>query len=64
MMGAGSLQITTSVMQYGYRIIDDLIQGLKIFMVQRNYGKLSDFALAACFARLYAPRAASPEAPE
>lgn len=27
LMGAGSLQVTTSVMQYGYRIIDDLVEG-------------------------------------
>lgn len=47
MMGAESLQITTAIMQYGYRIIDDLIQGLKIFMAQRNYSKLSDFAKVA-----------------
>ena len=43
LLGAGSLQMTTSVMQYGYRIIDDLISGLKIFMVQRNYKKISEF---------------------
>jgi hypothetical protein len=27
LLGAGSLQITTAVMQYGYRIIDDLLSG-------------------------------------
>lgn len=43
LLGAGSLQMTTSVMQYGYRIIDDLISGLKIFMAQRNYKKISEF---------------------
>ena len=37
LLGAGSLQITTSVMEYGYRIIDDLLLGLKIYMAQRNY---------------------------
>ena len=37
LLGAGSLQVTTSVMEYGYRIIDDLLLGLKIYMAQRNY---------------------------
>ncbi|MBQ6560060.1 MAG: NAD-dependent dihydropyrimidine dehydrogenase subunit PreA [Erysipelotrichaceae bacterium] len=32
LLGAGSVQITTSVMQYGYRIIDDLIEGLSEYM--------------------------------
>lgn len=32
LMGAGTVQVTTAVMQYGYRIIDDLITGLKEYM--------------------------------
>ncbi len=36
LLGAGSLQITTAVMQYGYRIIDDLIAGLRGFMIETN----------------------------
>lgn len=43
LLGAGSLQLTTSVMQYGYRIIDDLIAGLKNYMAQRNYKSISQF---------------------
>ena len=42
LLGAGSLQITTAVMQYGYRIIDDLLQGLRIYMAQRGYQKVDD----------------------
>ena len=42
LMGSGSLQITTSVMEYGYRIIDDLLSGLKIYMAQRNYHSVSE----------------------
>ena len=30
-------------MEYGYRIIDDLILGLKIFMKENNFHKVSDF---------------------
>ena len=37
LLGAGSLQITTAVMQYGYRTINDLLQGLRIYMAQRGY---------------------------
>lgn len=43
LLGAGSIQITTAVMEYGYRIIDDLILGLKQYMGLRNYNSISDF---------------------
>jgi len=43
LLGASSVQITTAVMEYGYRIIDDLILGLKIYMKEKNYSNLSDF---------------------
>ena len=42
MLGASNVQVTTSVMEYGYRIIDDLILGLKIFMKENNFHKISD----------------------
>ncbi len=32
-LGCGSVQVTTAVMQYGYRIIDDLLSGLSLFLV-------------------------------
>ena len=34
MLGAGSIQITTAVMQYGYRIIEDLKAGLNYYLSQ------------------------------
>ncbi len=43
LLGARSLQITTAVMQFGYRIIDDLALGLKIFMAQRGYRHIDEF---------------------
>ncbi len=43
LLGAGSIQVTTAVMEYGYRIIDDLLSGLKIFMAQRNYKRIEEF---------------------
>lgn len=43
LLGCENLQVTTSIMQYGYRIIDDLCNGLEHFMNERGYDKLSDF---------------------
>ena len=43
LVGATTLQVTTGIMQYGYRIVDDLILGLKIYMKEHNYHKVSDF---------------------
>ena len=42
-LGCGNVQITTAVMQYGYRIIDDLLSGLSLFLDENGYEKLSDF---------------------
>lgn len=40
-LGCENIQITTAVMQYGYRIIDDLISGTKAYMKRRGIEKLS-----------------------
>lgn len=49
LLGCSNVQITTSVMEYGYRIVDDLILGLKIYMKEKGYNKVSDFiGLAKC----------------
>ena len=42
LMGAGSLQITTAVMQYGYRIIDDLKAGLNYYLAQTGTASVKD----------------------
>lgn len=47
LLGCTNVQVTTSVMEYGYRIIDDLILGLKIFMKEKDYSKVSDFVGAS-----------------
>ncbi len=36
LLGAGSVQITTAVMQYGYRIIDDLKSGLNLYLKEKG----------------------------
>ena len=43
LLGCSNVQVTTAIMEYGYRIIEDLLLGLKIFMKEKNYEKVSDF---------------------
>ena len=42
LLGAGSVQVTTAVMQYGYRIVEDLISGLSEYMKGRGIASVSD----------------------
>ncbi len=42
LMGAGSLQITTAVMQYGYRIIYELKEGLNYYLAQMGISSVKD----------------------
>jgi dihydropyrimidine dehydrogenase (NAD+) subunit PreA len=37
LLGAGSIQVTTAVMQYGYRIIDDLKEGLNLYLAEKGF---------------------------
>ena len=39
-LGCNNVQVCTAVMQYGYRIIDDLILGLQRYMAKRNITRL------------------------
>ena len=39
-LGADSIQITTAVMLYGYRIIDDLRDGLALYLQQHGYSSV------------------------
>lgn len=50
LLGAGSIQVTTAVMQYGYRIIDDLTSGLAAYLAEKGFdsiGSLRGLALSA-----------------
>lgn len=42
LVGSSNIQVTTSVMQYGYRIVEDMISGLSHFMEDKGIDKLSD----------------------
>lgn len=41
-LGCRNVQITTAVMQYGYRIIDNLISGSKTYLKEHGYKSLAD----------------------
>lgn len=42
LLGANSLQITTAIMQYGYRIIDDLKSGLLYYMEEKGFNSVEE----------------------
>ena len=42
LLGAGSVQVTTAVMQYGYRIIDDLKQGLNYYLAEKGFAHVGE----------------------
>ena len=42
LLGAGSIQITTAVMQYGYRIIDDLKYGLGYYLAEKGFQSVNE----------------------
>ena len=47
LLGAASVQVTTAVMQFGYRIIDDLKDGLERYMKCKGIASLKDMVGAA-----------------
>ena len=42
LLGAGSVQVTTAVMQYGYRIVDDLISGLNYYLAEKGFDSVKE----------------------
>ena len=42
LLGAGSVQVTTAVMQYGYRIIDDLKSGLERYLAEKGFASVDE----------------------
>ena len=42
LLGASSIQVTTAVMQYGYRIIDDLKSGLKLYLAEKGFSSVKE----------------------
>src|SRR5437763_4867902 len=43
LLGCGTVQVCTAVMHYGYRIVDDMIDGLANWMRSKNFTSIDDF---------------------
>jgi dihydropyrimidine dehydrogenase (NAD+) subunit PreA len=44
LLGCGSVQVCTAAMHYGFRIIDDLSDGLARWMATKDYAGIADFS--------------------
>jgi len=42
LLGASSIQVTTAIMQYGYRIIDDLKSGLNNYLLEKGFSNIEE----------------------
>jgi dihydropyrimidine dehydrogenase (NAD+) subunit PreA len=42
LLGATNLQVTTGIMRYGYRIVEDMIEGLSDYMIDHNIQSLDE----------------------
>ena len=42
-LGAGTAQVCTAAMHYGFKIVEDMVDGLSNWMDQKGYTRLSDF---------------------
>ncbi len=43
LLGCGTVQVCTAVMHYGYRIVEDMMEGLANWMRQKNFSTIEDF---------------------
>jgi len=43
LLGATSVQVCTGIMKYGFRIVEDMIDGLSNWMDEKGFAKVSDF---------------------
>lgn len=46
-LGCGTVQVCTAAMHYGFKIIDDLVDGLETWMDDHQYDRLDDFRAGA-----------------
>lgn len=47
LLGAKTLQVTTAIMQYGYRIVEDMCNGLSHYLEDQGYDSLEEMVGAA-----------------
>src|SRR5260221_6665401 len=43
-LGAGTAQVCTAAMHYGFKIVDDMVEGLKNWMDEKGYATIEDFS--------------------
>ena len=43
LLGCGTVQVCTAAMHYGYRIVEDMIDGLANWMDEKGFGAIEDF---------------------
>jgi dihydropyrimidine dehydrogenase (NAD+) subunit PreA len=43
LLGCGTVQVCTAVMHYGYRVIEDMIDGLQNWMREKGFTRIQDF---------------------
>jgi dihydropyrimidine dehydrogenase (NAD+) subunit PreA len=43
LLGCGTVQVCTAVMHYGYRVIEDMIDGLQNWMSEKGFARIEDF---------------------
>src|SRR6266567_9640469 len=43
LLGCGTVQVCTAAMHYGYRIVEDMIDGLSNWMDEKGFGTIEDF---------------------
>ena len=46
-LGAGNVQVCTAAMTYGFKIIDELVAGLKTWMAHKGFARIDEFVGAA-----------------
>ncbi|TGD34728.1 NAD-dependent dihydropyrimidine dehydrogenase subunit PreA, partial [Salmonella enterica subsp. enterica serovar Poona] len=42
LLGAATLQVTTAIMQYGYRIVEDMASGLRHYLADQGFASLQE----------------------
>ena len=42
-LGSGTVQVCTAAMTFGFKVVEDMIQGLSNWMESKNYDQISDF---------------------
>lgn len=43
LLGVRNIQVTTAIMEYGYRIVEDMISGTKYFMEEKGFDSIDNF---------------------